>query len=136
MDNLPVQSGFTEYVPENVSSVTLPFKLAVALPFTRFPAPSSVNIPSESLGPMPTMVPLVVNPHFPATVALEHPPSFWADAAGARPTYSIIRKIITSVVCEILRFISVLRSFDVVPNLFRSFPKHRGLHSARPSFCL
>ena len=29
--------------------MTLPFKLAVALPFTRFPSPSRVNIPSESL---------------------------------------------------------------------------------------
>jgi hypothetical protein len=72
MANLPVQSGFTVYVPEKVSSVAVPFKFAVALPFNRLPAASKVNIPRDDLGPMPTTVPFVVNPHFPTVRPGEH----------------------------------------------------------------
>src|SRR5215472_13981987 len=57
----PVQSGFTEYVPEAVDSVTVPFKLAVTVP-VRFPAASSVTRPIATLGPIPTTVPLSETP--------------------------------------------------------------------------
>src|SRR5437868_5965794 len=43
--SVPVQSEFTVYVPENVSTVMTPFKLDVALPFSTFPLLSRVNIP-------------------------------------------------------------------------------------------
>src|SRR5215831_14445360 len=58
---VPVQSGFTVTVPENVSFVTVPFKLDVALPFVAFPAASRVIIPTDVLSPTPTMVPLLLN---------------------------------------------------------------------------
>lgn len=38
--NVPVQSGFTVYVPEAVSLVMVPFKLDVTAPFDTFPAES------------------------------------------------------------------------------------------------
>src|SRR5215469_12942327 len=49
----PVQSGFTEIVPEAVDSLTVPFKFAVTVPL-RFPAASSVTRPIAALGPIPT----------------------------------------------------------------------------------
>src|SRR5579872_382201 len=79
---VPVQSGFTVYVPENVSLAIAPFKLEVAAPLSTLPAESRVRMPTASLGPTPTTVPLSVNPQVPAARLSEHGPPACAGAAA------------------------------------------------------
>jgi hypothetical protein len=102
---VPVQSRLTVYVPESVELLTPPFKLAVTEPLI-FPAASSVNRAKAALGPIPTTVPLSETPYAAAARASEHAaPSACAVAA---PLIRVAAKRTTSVVSEMLRFISLL----------------------------
>src|SRR5437016_10316577 len=78
---LPVQLGFTLYVPEYVSSRELPATTRVWIPLT-WPFPSKVILPAAAAGRnVPDAIatnPLVVYPSLPATLANEH----WVACAG------------------------------------------------------
>src|SRR5215472_18146494 len=68
---LPVQLGFTLYVPEYVSSRELPATTRVWVPLT-FPCPSKVILPTAATGKNVVAEdatnPLVVYPYVPATL--------------------------------------------------------------------
>src|SRR3974390_1244735 len=96
----PVQSGFTKYVPEKSSGVTVPFRLEVALPFTTFPEGSSVKMAADTLGPMPIKFPWVQAAYLPATWEMEHS---WAGAGSASNPHSRVKQTNANVVPVILR---------------------------------
>jgi hypothetical protein len=62
-----------------------------------------VKIPIDCLGPMPTTVPFVENPHFPAVWDSDHP---WARAAGVKPVDSMTKQAIARIALETLRDIN------------------------------
>jgi hypothetical protein len=80
---LPVQLGFTLYVPEYVSSRELPATTRVWVPLT-WPFPSKVILPAAATGTnVPGAMatnPLAVYPELPATLANEHCAA-WAGRA-------------------------------------------------------
>src|SRR5215472_3251964 len=111
---VPVQSGFTLYVPVAVSGTMLPFRLMVALVVTR-PFPSKVSVPTPASGPAMAggeiSNPLAVCEKVPLRLALVHPLSA-AFVVGDMPRASVVTAAIARVFAVVVRFI-------IIPFLFR-----------------
>src|SRR5215470_6026373 len=110
---VPVQSGFTVYVPVPVISRMLPFWLAVAAKLVP-PFPSKVCVPTSTNGPAAgdggAMDPVPVYAKVPCTTALEQPLSS-AFAVGATPSASTVSAAIVRVIVMVLRFMIVSFAF-------------------------
>src|ERR1700720_3026 len=105
-----VQSEFTVHDPLMVSLAKPPPTFLASVPET-FPAASTLILPTAAPGTGPVgriRVPVRVNPHFPAAVAVEQLPLSSPYAAVARPMHSVTTEIITNVVLAMLRFMRVL----------------------------
>src|SRR5215472_14565003 len=107
---VPVQSGFTEYVPARVTGMMLPFWLTLAAPAVA-PFPSKVCVPTIANGPASggglVIDPVLENTNVPFNVALEHSLSF-ACALGARPTASTAVAVTAKSFAMVVRFMIIL----------------------------
>src|ERR1700730_11422447 len=95
-----VQSEFTVHDPLMVSLAKPPPTFLASVP-EMFPAASTLILPTAAPGTGPVgriKVPLRVNPHFPAEVAVEQLPLSSAYAAVARPMESVTAAMITNAV--------------------------------------
>jgi hypothetical protein len=117
MENNPVQSGLTEYVPVMESLTGFPLALAnavaIVLPFpSKLWMPTLANGPASGGGALKT-TPVMVYPKVPARVAFEHALSSAALAEGAlaRPSAEVI--VMAKALATIFRFISVAFAFSV-----------------------
>jgi hypothetical protein len=110
---VPVQSGFTAYVPVIVTLSVLPFWLNVAVAVVP-PYPSNVCVPTWAIGPArvdgAVRNPLDMNPKVPVRVALEHPLS-WAFAVGNMHSASAVTAAIVKVLVMVLRFMIISFAF-------------------------
>src|SRR5712692_9358729 len=112
---VPVQSGFTVYVPVTLNWRMLPFRLAVAVyvavPFpSKFCVPTSTHGPNAAGGAGGVMNPVDVNAKVPLRLALEHPLSL-ALAVGAMPRASAVTAAIVKVFAMVLRFMILFFAF-------------------------
>src|SRR6516225_8671654 len=110
---VPVQSGFTVYVPVKVVWNKLPFPLAVKVVVVA-PFPSKVCVPTSANGPARavgvTTNPVPVYAKVPWRLALEHPLSA-ALIVGTMPRASALTAAIVKVVAMVLRFMIISFAF-------------------------
>src|SRR5215510_7371443 len=106
---VPVQSGFTVYVPVPVTWRMLPFWLAVAAKVVP-PLPSKVCVPTSTNGPAAgdggAMDPVPVYAKVPCTTALEQPLSS-AFAMGVTASASAVTAAIVKAIAFALCFIII-----------------------------
>ena len=110
---VPVQSGFTVYVPVKVVWNKLPFPLAVKVvvvaPFPlKVCVPTSANGPARAVGVTTNPVPVYAK--VPWRLALEHPLSA-ALIVGAVPRASALTAAIVTVFAMVLRFMIISFAF-------------------------
>src|SRR5215469_15936075 len=110
--SVPVQSGFTVYVPFIVTWDMLPFTLTHALAVVP-PFPSNVSTPTLAAGPAwaggaaaAVKNPVLVYANVPVSVAFEHPFSP-ARAVGATPRARAVVRVTVNMFLMMVRFMIV-----------------------------